>query len=152
MHHNIKDLKPSANSRYKQGYIDPGSCKKLFPGLCHECIITRSSWERKFIYWCESNPNVKRWGSECITIPYILATDGSNHNYHPDFVVEMANGETWVVEIKPQSQCKRPLKEDGWLWNAYTHNMSKWVAAKKFCEDRGLKFKIFTEQTIAQLF
>jgi hypothetical protein len=59
MPHNIKQLKPSANSRYRQGYIDPGSCKKLFPDLVRDSIIYRSSYERKFIYWCENNPNVK---------------------------------------------------------------------------------------------
>lgn len=151
MSHDIKQLKPSATSRYRQGYIDPDSCKKLYPDLCNEPIITRSSWERKFIYWLESNKHVIRWGSECIEIPYILGTDGSYHTYHPDFVVEMDNGDKWVVEIKPKSQCTRPLTEDSWLWKAYTTNMSKWIAAKKFCQDRGLQFKIFTEATIAAL-
>ena len=39
----IKNLKPSRNSRYKQGYVNPKSCKKLFPSIIHEAIIYRSS-------------------------------------------------------------------------------------------------------------
>ena len=151
MSHNIKSLKPQADGRYKQGYVNPGSCKKLFPGISHQPIIFRSSWERKFIYWCENNPDVRYWGSECMQIPYILATDGSQHTYNPDYVLEMQNGEKVVIEIKPLSQCKKPLNENGWAWDAYIHNMSKWSAAKRFCEDRGIKFKIITEKTLQKL-
>ena len=49
---NIKNLKPKANSRYKQGYVNSMKCKKLFDGLEHEKIIFRSSWEKTFIGWC----------------------------------------------------------------------------------------------------
>ena len=151
MPHDIKQLKPSANSRYQQGYIDPGSCHKLFPDLVHDRIIYRSSYEKKFIYWCENNPNVKYWGSECMSIPYVLATDKTVHTYFPDYAVEMIDGEKWIVEIKPYSQTQKPMNENSWLWDAYTRNMSKWIAAKRFCEDRGLKFKILTERTIDML-
>lgn len=151
MSRDIKQLKPSKNSRYMQGYIDPKSCKKLFPGLIHDKIIYRSSYERKFIYWCERNPKVKYWGSECVSIPYILLTDKTTHTYYPDYILELHNGEKWVVEIKPYSQTQRPMNENGWLWDSYTRNMSKWVAAKKFCDDRGYKFKILTEKTIELL-
>ena len=151
MSHDIKQLKPSANSRYRQGYIDPGSCKKLFPDLVRDSIIYRSSYERKFIYWCENNPKVKHWGSECMSIKYVSMIDKKEHTYYPDYVVEMIDGEKWVVEIKPYSQTQRPVTENGWLWNAYTMNMSKWVAAKQFCDARGLKFKILTERTIELL-
>lgn len=147
---NIKQLKPKTRSWTKQGYLDPRSCKKLFPGLSHEKIIFRSSWERKYAIWCENNKNVRYWGSECIEIPYI-SYDGEQHKYNPDFVLEMVNGDRYIIEIKPKSQCTRPLNEDSWQWNEYKKNMCKWVAAKKFCEDRHLKFKILTEDTIEKL-
>lgn len=151
MSHNIKQLKPKKNGRYQQGYINPGSCKKLFPGLVHDHIIYRSSYEKKFIYWCESNPDVKYWGSECMKIPYMYVTDKKQHTYYPDYILEMTNGEKWVIEIKPKNQCTRPLNENGWAWEAYTKNMCKWSAAKQFCEARGFKFKILTEDTISKL-
>ncbi len=148
---NIKELKPQANGRYSQGYIDPTSCKKLFPSLRRDRIIYRSSYEKRFIYYCEHNKSIKYWGSECMTIPYVLLTDGSQHTYNPDFVVEMTDGTKCIIEIKPKSQCFRPINESGWLWNAYVHNVSKWNAAKQFCESRGLVFKILTEDTISKL-
>lgn len=147
---NIKDLKPKICSRHRQGYLDPHSCKKLFPGLTNDLITFRSSWEKKYAYYCENNPDIKYWGSECIQIPYILY-DGTHHTYYPDFLLEMTNGDKIVVEIKPASECHRPLCENGYLWNAYTKNMCKWAAAKQFCEDRGMQFRILTEQTISKI-
>lgn len=147
---NIKSLKPNRSARTQQGYLNPKSCKKLFPGLTNELIIFRSNWERKYAYWCESNKNVKYWGSECITIPYTYV-NGTTHTYNPDFVVEMMDGTKFIIEIKPKNQCVRPLNENGWLWDAYKKNMCKWVAAKKFCDDRGFKFKILTEETISKM-
>lgn len=148
---NIKSLKPSATSRTKQGYINPGSCKKLFPGLSGTPIIYRSSYEKRFIYWCESDNRVKFWGSECMAIPYMSVTDQKQHSYYPDFVVEMTNGEKWIIEIKPKSQCVRPVNPNGWLWNEYTKNIAKWAEAKRFCKSRGYKFKVLTEETIYKL-
>ena len=148
--HDIKNLKPQAHGRHQQGYLDPQSCKKLFPGISNDLITFRSSWEKKYAYYCENNKHITHWGSECIKIPYILY-DGTQHTYYPDFVVEMDNGEIVVVEIKPLSECQKPVNQNGYLWNAYTKNMCKWVAAKKFCEDRGMKFVVLTEQTISKL-
>ncbi len=147
---NIKDLKPQAHGRHQQGYLDPRSCKKLFPGISNDLITFRSSWERKYAYYCESNPNIKHWGSECIQIPYILY-DGTQHTYYPDFLIETVDGTKIVVEIKPSAECRRPINENGYLWNAYTKNMCKWAAAKKFCQDRNMQFRILTEQTINKL-
>ena len=35
-------------------------------------IIYRSSWEKKFMLWCDCNLNVLEWGSEEIVIPLSL--------------------------------------------------------------------------------
>lgn len=148
---NIKNLKPSLNSRYKQGYIDPSSCKKLFPQLKHDRIIYRSSYEKKFIIWLEQNKNVKYWGSECFSIPYYLISDGKQHTYYPDYFVELENGECWVVEIKPYNQTQKPVNENCWASKEYIKNMCKWKATKEFCEAKGYKFRVFTERTIDNL-
>lgn len=147
---NIKQLKPRKNSRYSQGYIDPNSCKKLFPQLIHDSIIYRSSYEKKFIIWLEQNKKVKYWGSECFKIPYIMP-DGSKHSYYPDYFVEMVDGECWVVEIKPYNQTQRPINENCWAAREYVKNICKWKEAKEFCRKKGFKFHIFTEKTIERL-
>lgn len=148
---NIKNLKPKKSSRYQQGYINPLSCKKLFPSLKYDNIIYRSSYEKKFILWLEQSKHVKHWGSECFSIPYILATDCKQHTYYPDYFVEMENGECWVVEIKPYNQTQKPINENCWAAKEYIKNMCKWKATKEFCESKGYKFKVFTERTIEKL-
>lgn len=150
MSKNIKNLKPNRHSRYIQGYINPKSCKKLFPSIQNEPIIYRSSYERKFILWLENNKDVKYWGSECLKIPY---TDfsGKEHIYYPDYVIEMNNGKTMVVEVKPKSQTMRPINENSWIYKEWVKNMLKWQKAIEFCKINGLEFKVITENTIEKL-
>ena len=57
-------------------------------------IIYRSSWEKKFMLWCDCNLNVLEWGSEEIVIPYRSPLDRRVHRYFPDF---MSNQETRTV-------------------------------------------------------
>lgn len=143
----IKDFKPIKDGRYSQGYINPSSCKKIFPQMKTDKIIYRSSYERKFIVWLENSEQVKNWGSECIRIPY-LYIDGKMHSYYPDYFVEMVDGTKMVVEIKPSSQTKRPVNENTWVGKEYRKNMCKWKATMEFCQAKGYKFKIITEKTI----
>jgi hypothetical protein len=147
---NIKQLKPSKKSRYNQGYINPTSCKKLFPTMVKQEIIYRSSYEKKFITWLESNKSVKYWGSECLKIPY-LYIDGKMHNYYPDYFIEMVDGSCIVVEIKPHNQTIKPINENCWAYKEYTKNMCKWRATKEFCNAKGYQFKILTEKSISKL-
>lgn len=145
---NIKQLKPSKKSRYKQGYIDPRTCKKLIKG--NNIIIYRSSYEFKFITWLENCDKVKSWGSECICIPYLFV-DGTTHKYYPDYFLEMVDGTKIVVEIKPYNQTQKPINENCWAFKEYTKNKCKWSAAVEFCKNKGYIFKILTEKTINQL-
>lgn len=151
MSHDIKRLKPSKSGRYQQGYINPASCKKLFSGLTNDKIIYRSSYEKKFIYWLEHSKSVQAWGSECLGIKYTSALDGKTHTYYPDYLVQMADGEFVVIEIKPYNQTVRPVNENSYAWHEWARNISKWAATKKYCDSRGLKFKILTEKTINRL-
>lgn len=146
----IKEFKPIKDGRYSQGYINPSSCKKIFPQMETDKIIYRSSYERKFIAWLENSEQVKNWGSECIRIPY-LYIDGKMHSYYPDYFVEMVDGTKMVVEIKPSSQTKRPVNENTWVGKEYRKNMCKWKATMEFCQAKGYKFKILTEKTINML-
>jgi hypothetical protein len=149
---NIKNLKPTANGRYQQGYVNPASCLKLFPSLSRDRIIYRSSYEKKFIYWCENSPMVKYWGSECVEIDYFSKLDQKTHRYFPDYLVELTDGTKIIVEIKPLFQTKPPINENNqWGMKEYIKNICKWKATQEFCQARGLKFKILTENTIDKL-
>lgn len=146
----IKNLKPKQNGRYKQGYIKPSSCKKLFEQISKDVIIYRSSYELKFIMWLENSDKVARWGSECFSIPYMFV-DGTTHRYWPDYFVEFVDGTKMVVEIKPYNQTQKPVNENCWAAKEYTKNMCKWKATMEFCKKKGYKFKVLTEKTINQL-
>ena len=47
---NIKNNKPRKKSKYAQGYFPINECKKY---VGYGPIIYRSSWERKFCFYCE---------------------------------------------------------------------------------------------------
>lgn len=147
----IKQLKPKAKGRFKQGYINPASCKKLFDSCRNQPIIYRSSWEKRFIVWCESCKKVKHWGSECTCIHYYNPVDQKSHRYFPDFVVEMEDGTTLIVEIKPHNQTIPPDADNSWAMRTYATNAAKWSTIKSLCEEKGYKFCILTENTINRL-
>ena len=69
-------------------------------------IVYRSSWEKKFMNWCDITESVSEWQSEEFFIPYRSPIDGRVHRYFPDFFVKYrdANGKrrTMVVEVNPK--------------------------------------------------
>lgn len=152
MSHDIKKFKPRKNSRYVQGTFNPASARKLFESQKTKPIIYRSSWERRFIIWLENSSNVKRWGNECIGIPYISPLDNKQHVYYPDFIVEFTDGTTSLIEVKPHSETIKPTNmKSQYAVNTYVRNVAKWKAANYFCQKNGIKFSIITEHTIDHL-
>ena len=73
--------------RYKQGKYIPRASRK-YKGDPRN-INYRSSWEYKFMLWCDQTPSVQEWGSEEIIIPYTSPVDGKRHRYYPDFYVKV---------------------------------------------------------------
>ena len=122
-------------------------------------IIYRSLWERKVMVYCDKNDAIIEWGSEEVIVPYLSPMDGKIHRYFPDFYmkVRQADGSTkkFIIEVKPKSQCKQPVKNPNrrttkWFNEVKTFaiNQAKWKSAREFCEDKGMEFKIFTEDHI----
>jgi hypothetical protein len=121
-------------------------------------VIYRSSWELKFLVWCDNNPNVVSFSSEEIIIPYKSPVDGKFHRYFVDFMVKIKTKDnttkTYLVEVKPKRQTQPPeIKKritkqyinEVTTWGV---NQSKWKAAIDYCLDRGWEFKILTEQDL----
>jgi len=118
-------------------------------------IVYRSSWELKFMKYCDSNPSILEWGSEEFFIPYLSPVDNRVHRYFPDFFVKVKdkNGKKvkYIIEVKPKHQCSppKPQKRKTKQWinavETYSVNQAKWKYATEFCKDRGIKFKILTE-------
>ena len=140
--------------------------KGLFKPLCPEKYlgdITKirflSSWELRFMDFCDKNPNVIKWGSEEFKIPYIHPIKKNLNgtpklcHYYPDFIVKYKNqrGEllTEVIEIKPSSQDpNRVSKKKPTTYDVVQMviNKAKWTAAEAFCASHKIKFKVVTEK------
>lgn len=125
--------------------------KKKYKGN-HKNVIYRSSWERKFMIYCDNHPSIVEWSSEEMSIPYISPIDKKTHRYFPDFVIKKLNSnnkvEILMIEIKPISQTIRPKKKVIKEIVRWEINNSKWKAAENFCKKYGWKFKILTEKEL----
>ena len=121
-------------------------------------VIYRSSWEYKFMKWCDATPTVQEWGSEEIIIPYRSPIDGRFHRYFPDFYVKSRTKSGGlakrIIEIKPFAQTQAPAtqkrKTQKFLKEVATYgiNQAKWKAAKEYCKDRRMQFVILTENEL----
>jgi len=146
-----------------QGYYKPLHPEKYVKGkkdsaLDKKGIRFMSSWELQTCKFLDMNPNVLRWSSEEIAIPYIKPTTGRIHKYFPDYWVEYKNkagktiSEIW--EVKPDAQTKPPKttgkNKKRQLWESinWAINVAKWEAATLFCRKYGLKFRIVREMDI----
>ena len=121
-------------------------------------VIYRSSWELRFMNWCDSNSAILSWSSEETVIPYRCGTDNRLHRYFVDFRIQTrtSNGgtKTYLVEVKPAGQTQPPKypgkKTKRYLTEVMTFvkNQSKWNAATQYCLDRNWEFKIITERDL----
>ena len=139
-----------------KGRYTPKNPKK-YKGDYHN-IIYRSSWERKFMVYCDNSDNILEWGSEEIIIPYLSPWDGKLHRYFPDFYIKVkqakGNIKKFIIEVKPKKQTKPPKpvsrKTKRWLneVKTYSINEAKWKHAKEWCEKNNMEFKILTEEEL----
>ena len=155
---NIKNLVPRKDSPYRQGYyrlLNPAK----YIGDPNK-IIFRSSWEKKFAIYCDTNERILLWASEPIAIPYLSPVEGETRPYNVDFYVKVKTGEKtyseYIVEVKPSRQLQKPLPPTGRItekrMTAYTNqmktyitNLAKFKAAKDYAEGRGWQFIVVTE-------
>ena len=85
------------------------------------------------------------------------------HRYFPDVILKKRVGEdkyeTIMIEIKPKSQTappdisKKNKTPSGRISRRYLNevktfgiNDAKWKAARRYCDERGWKFSIMTEE------
>lgn len=121
-------------------------------------IVFRSGWEHKLMMRLDEHPDVLQWSSEEFAIQYRNPLDNRVHRYFPDFWVRMKTktGEiiTKVLEVKPKKETKPPAtitgkrmksKSNVYAITTYAVNTAKWEAAHKYCEAKGWKFEILTE-------
>jgi hypothetical protein len=109
--------------------------------------------------WCDRNSNILEWGSEEFFINYLDTTSNKVRRYYPDFLIKVKESDesirTYIIEVKPERQTKPPKQSPNkqrktYITEALTYekNMAKWKAAKEWCDDRNITFKIITENEL----
>lgn len=121
-------------------------------------VIYRSSWELRFMKYCDHNSAIVEWGSETMIIPYRSPVDNKIHRYFVDFYVKIKDSSgkltKYLIEIKPEKFTKPPdipkRKTKRFIQEVFNYgtNQAKWKAANEFCEDRGMKFLVLTEKDL----
>jgi hypothetical protein len=145
--------KISKNSKFHQGVFTPRNPSKYIGSYP---IIFRSSWEFRFMIYCDSHPSVIEWSSE-IPITYKSTLDGKIHTYFIDFYIKI-NDQSGIIkkkliEIKPHKETKEPVRpknkrgERKYLEEVITYqkNLDKWRTVVKISQKSGMTFEIFDE-------
>lgn len=143
--------------KYHQGKFHPRNPDK-YKGDSRN-IVYRSSWELKFMRYCDRKDNILEWGSEEFFIPYFDPTTNKVRRYFPDFIVKIKESsgviKKYLIEVKPKRQTLEPKQSKGKRKKTYINevltyskNVAKWKAAKEWCDDRRIEFKIITEDEL----
>ena len=113
----------------------------------------RSSWEFSFCKFCDEHPSIQKWASEGIKIPYRNPFTGKNTIYVPDFFIVYVDKDgkqhAELIEVKPVNQTvkektgKSKANQAAWILN-----QAKWEAAQSYCRQKGIKFRIVTEDDL----
>ena len=114
--------------------------------------VYRSSWELAFMRMCDSHPNITKWASENVKIPYRSPVDGKFHNYVPDFMVQYTDKDgvqhVELVEIKPANQTTLENARSTGQKIQTAINAAKWTSAQEWCQRKGIRFKVINEDQI----
>jgi len=121
-------------------------------------IVYRSSYELKFMHWCDRNSSVLGWNSEEVVIPYRSPIDNRVHRYFVDFYMEVKDEtgtrKQYLIEVKPDRFTRPPAsgkrKTKRYLQEIanYAVNEAKWNTAKDFCRKQNMEFRIVTEKEL----
>ena len=147
-------LNLNRNTNYKQGFFYPRNLDK-FVGKENKAIY-RSGLELEYFRILDKNPNVLKWGSEEVVVPYFF--ENKWHKYYVDLFVVFKFGESvkkYFIELKPYAQTVEPKvskrkKQMSMLYEAkqWAKNQAKWKAATDFAKKNGWEFHILTEKDL----
>lgn len=152
--------KPNKSGKYHQGIYNLINSNKYLGDP--SSIFWRSGWEYKLYYYLDNEPRVLKWNVEGTTIIYEMMEDGKwkTMRYYPDAYCEIQNLDgsitKTILEIKPYAETIPPvypkrvtaksLENHEYRMKTYLKNLSKWKAAKDYCDKRGINFFVMTEK------
>lgn len=109
-------------SRGKSGLFKPNKSSEIIRYL--------STWELKFMKWCDLSKDVIKIET-AESIPYTYS--GKDHIYIPDFKLTLDNNQIIIIEIKPKNLVNDPVV------------IAKRITAKKYCRKNNFKYVTLTE-------
>ena len=137
-------------SRFAQGKFVPTQPAKY---IGNKTPTYRSSWEWRFMQFCDTHPSIQRWACESIKVPYRNPLTGRNSIYIPDFLIQYVdkNNATQIdiIEIKPQNQAVlESVGKNKTRQAQFVQNQAKWSAATNWCKQQGIRFRVVTENEL----
>ena len=111
--------------------------------------------------YCDTREEILSWQSEEKAILYYDPIARKNRRYFPDFLIKYKRSDgiivEEVIEIKPKKQVEGPpvnpkRRTQSWKREVMTYvtNRAKWEAASSWAEDRGMNFRLLTENDVKQ--
>lgn len=154
------NLAPKKRGPYRQGYYKLKNPQKYVGDPNN--LIYRSQLEKNFYKLFDENPNFIMFSCEEYSIPYVDTTKFPHeiHHYYPDATIKVKTKTneiiTYIIEIKPKSQCKPPRKKKNRQkyikeLQTYQININKWTACSEFAEKNGMVFKVLTEEHLEKI-
>ena len=136
--------------RFAQGRFSPTYPEKY---VGTKVPTYRSSWEFTFMKFCDEHPSVAQWASEAVQIPYRNPLTGRQTIYVPDFFIvyttNSSKQKVELIEIKPANQAiKEKVGRSKHNQAHYIVNQAKWEAARAWCKQKNITFRIVTENDI----
>lgn len=137
-------------SRFAQGKFTPKNPEKY---VGNKNPTYRSSWEFAFCRFCDEHPSVNKWASEAIKIPYRNPLTGKHTVYVPDFFIAYSDRDgkqrVELIEVKPANQTlKEKVGRSKANQAAWIVNQAKWEAARAYCKQKGIIFRVINETDI----
>ena len=168
------------NENYDQGNYIPRYRDKVMKLNNQGGIYYRSSWEKKIMMWLDHKKEVIKWGSECLRIPYQMTEvvhgdlKVKEHSYYPDFYYELKSSDgsisRVVAEVKPKKEYEdailfteskfeipqdlnsKKLRNLEYRFKMAQRNAEKWKTMISWCELKGYKFIVITEDNLKRGF
>jgi TnsA endonuclease N terminal len=134
-------------ARYRKPEIFTPSHPEKYMG--EGTILSRSSWEWEFMTYCDNHPDIIRWASEPIRIPFFNPIKNKQSIYVPDFLIALmdvgGNEIIKLVEIKPIKEQHSEYAKNKYDAMSQVVNRAKWGAAIEWCMRRNIEFITINE-------
>lgn len=138
-------------AKFAQGTYEVSNLQKY---VGTKAPFYRSSWELAFMRMCDAHPNILKWASENVKIPYMNPITGKYANYVPDFMIQYIDKDgkehVELIEIKPSNQTTMENARTKGHQVQTAINAAKWTAAQEWSQRKGIRFKVINEDQIFQ--